>query len=191
MMTATWRFDDLVPNDQYVLALDDAVTDVAGNRLDGEWLNPQMRSEGTSDFFPSGNGQAGGDFSFVMTLLAGDFTLDNYVGYDDETIFWTNYYYVSDAAFTDGDADGDGFVSDNDAQQLYDTLNFDLSETWLLADLDGDFDVDEADAEILNGNIGMSNATWADGDLDGDGYVDSDDVDLMYAQYGLALDIAT
>jgi hypothetical protein len=53
--------------------------------------------------------------------------------------------------------------------------------------LNGDFFVDELDAETLGDNMGMSNPKWADGDLDGDGDVDAADAGLLFAQFGLAL----
>ena len=42
------------------------ITDVDGNSLDGEWIN------GTSEF-PSGDSISGGDFSFAVNVLPGDF----------------------------------------------------------------------------------------------------------------------
>ncbi len=39
-MTATWRFTGWALADHYAISLSDAVTDVEGNRLDGEWTNP-------------------------------------------------------------------------------------------------------------------------------------------------------
>jgi hypothetical protein len=56
----------------------------------------------------------------------------------------------------------------------------------MLADLDGDWDVDDFDADALI-DKGMSNPTHDDGDLNGDGTINVDDLDLMFAQYGLGL----
>ncbi len=56
-----------------------------------------------------------------------------------------------------------------------------------LADLNGDWNVDELDAIILFGNRNLSNPTQAQGDLDGDGDIDIHDLDLVFAQYGLGL----
>ena len=42
--------------------------------LDGEWTNPTSLSQLTSSIWPSGNGTAGGDFTFYVTFLPGDAT---------------------------------------------------------------------------------------------------------------------
>jgi hypothetical protein len=61
----------------------------------------------------------------------------------------------------------------------------------MLADLDGDFAVNEIDAEILGDNMGMANPTQADGDLDGDGDIDAADADYLFAQWGLELEVVS
>ena len=96
-MTATWRFEHLVPNDHYLISLSDAVTDITGARLDGEWKNPVslFTTNSQVSHFPSGDDHAGGNFNFVMTLLAGDFSLNNIVGYADEVIYWNSYYFIN------------------------------------------------------------------------------------------------
>jgi hypothetical protein len=66
-----------------------------------------------------------------------------------------------------------------------------LGVVWLLADLDGDYDVNDADSETRADNVGMSNPTWADGDLNDDNAVNLDDLDLMFAQYGLDLEVVS
>ena len=67
------------------------------------------------------------------------------------------------------------------------TAGLDLDTVWILADLNGDYDVDNDDVSVISNNIGLTNADWEDGDLDDDGTVDSDDVDLAFVQYGLDL----
>jgi hypothetical protein len=190
-MTATWRFSDLVANDHYIIALSDAVTDIEGNRLDGEWINPATlatTSAAVSEF-PSGDGQSGGHFNFVVTLLAGDANLDLFVNSTDFSILTANWGTVSGMAFVQGDFSGDGGVTDVDLSGLGGNWQLDLSAPiWLLADLDGDHDVDDADMDILGDNIGMASPTRADGDLNGDGVIDNADLDLMFAQYGMELE---
>ena len=61
----------------------------------------------------------------------------------------------------------------------------------LLADLNGDFKVDDADMMILAGNYGMTGAVHADGDLNGDGQINAADIDSMFAQYGLELSVVS
>ena len=63
--TATWTLASGIGPDKLLIALDDAVTDVQGNALDGEWA---MASGAAS----SGDGAAGGDFLFRLNVLPGD-----------------------------------------------------------------------------------------------------------------------
>jgi hypothetical protein len=74
---------------------------------------------------------------------------------------------------------------------LWSMLNESLDEVMLLGDLDGDFDVDAADVEILDDNVGMSNPTRNHGDLNGDGQINAADVDLIFAQYGLEVEVVS
>jgi hypothetical protein len=64
-LTATWRLAQSLVPDKILLVLGDEIEDEAGNALDGEWT-------GEADSFPSGNGAAGGDFSFRINVLPGD-----------------------------------------------------------------------------------------------------------------------
>jgi hypothetical protein len=61
---ATWTLTSPINRDKIRLTLDDAATDLGGLALDGEWINS------TSTF--SGNGTAGGDFSFRFDVLPAD-----------------------------------------------------------------------------------------------------------------------
>jgi hypothetical protein len=58
------------------LVLDDNVFDASENVLDGDWF------DGASEF-PSGDGRAGGAFSFGINVLPGDVDGDNVVGDGD------------------------------------------------------------------------------------------------------------
>jgi hypothetical protein len=93
-----------------------------------------------------------------------------------------------DALFTDGDNNGDGEVNSMDF--FMGTSGLNLQTLWLMADLDGDFDVDDEDVDWLVDHLHMSNPAWADGDLNDDGSVNYLDVDLIFAQYGLELEVA-
>ncbi len=196
-MTGTWQFDGWTFGDQYALVVSDGVTDTDG-ALDGEWTNPAnvATTTTTSEFAPtgdSGNGTAGGDFSFVMTLLPGDADLNNIVNGSDYLIWQINYPTAVDAVFSEADFDGDGDVDGVDFGIWQDNYGINLEDLWLLADLDGDYDVDNDDWDVVDGNNGIitSGATWADGDLDGDGDVDQDDEDLATAQLGLNLNVVS
>lgn len=190
-MTATWRFNGLPPVDHYIISLSDAVTDVEGNRLDGEWINPISLSTVNSlvSEFPSGNGTAGGNFNFVFTLLTGDANLDLQVTYADYSI-WSAHYYQN-GGFTIGDFDGSGQVNSADIIAWYTTYGKDLRNVQMLSDLNGDYAVNDADLEILAAHLGMSNPTHNDGDVNGDGQINTADLDLMFAQYGLALSLVS
>jgi hypothetical protein len=63
----------------------------------------------------------------------------------------------------------------------------------MLADLDNDWDVDDADNEIQidNYELGLQNPTEDDGDLDGDNDIDIADIDLAFAQLGLEMELAS
>jgi hypothetical protein len=192
-MTATWRFANWFIADQYLIRVDNAVTDIEGNHLDGEWTNPAALSTVNSAVseFPSGDSNAGGDFNFVMTIMPGDANLNNVFTQADIDIFEDSWMaMLEDALFTDGDAGGDGWVDSAD-WYFMPTLGMDLQDLWILADLDGDLDVDQSDIDTFADNFGMSNATWADGDLNGDNYVDEDDLDLAFAQLGIDLAVAS
>jgi len=192
-MTASWRFEGWALGDQYLISLSDAVTDVEGNALDGEWTNPASFS--TSNVavseFPSGDGYAGGDFNFVATLLPGDANLDLVVNSPDYTI-WTSHYGPNDI-FEYGDFDGNGVVDTTDVILLYSNFSMDLQELEMLADLNGDWTVDELDSDVLYNNwlTNLPNPTQTDGDLDADGDIDIHDLDTMFAQFGLELDVVS
>ena len=62
-LSATWIWSAPLPSDGYALRLSDRVTDLSGNRLDGE-------GNGTAGL--SGNGIPGGDLRTPFDLVAGD-----------------------------------------------------------------------------------------------------------------------
>lgn len=62
--TATWTFSAPFANDALRVVLDDALTDVGGASLDGEWV------DGVSTY--SGNGSPGGDLRLRFDVLPGD-----------------------------------------------------------------------------------------------------------------------
>src|SRR5690349_9942470 len=61
-LSATWTWPTTLPSDGYALRLSDRMTDLSGNRLDGEG-----RGAGAS-----GNGVPGGDLRTPFDLVAGD-----------------------------------------------------------------------------------------------------------------------
>jgi len=191
--TATWRMEGWALGDQYVLSLSDAITDLEGNNLDGEWTNPASITTVNSavSTFPSGDGLSGGRFNFLITLLPGDANLDGVVNVTDFNI-WdeSNWGITTGNVFQEGDFNGDGTADILDVRgALSYNWGTNLQNVWVLADLDGDNDVDADDMDLLGANLGMTGATWADGDLNGDGNVTIEDLDLAFLQFGLGLDL--
>jgi hypothetical protein len=193
-MTANWRFTGWTFGDHYAIALSDAVTDVEGNALDGEWTNPQTRATVNAlvSEFPSGNGYAGGAFNFVATLLPGDADLNGLVNITDLVILQNHYQNGQlDELFSEADFNGDGQVNIGDLSMLSTNYGANLQTLSLLADLDGDWRVDDDDIGILATNVGAGNPTATQGDLDHDNDVDVHDLDRMFAQYGLELAVVS
>ena len=184
----------MIANDIYDNFAQRCVTDIEGNRLDGEWVNPATTTTTNSlvSVFPSGDGHAGGNFNFVFTLLAGDTNLNNYVDFTDYQMIWQYLYaHYPSGLFTKGDFNGDGVCDSADADLQLANQLIDLRTTSILGDLNGDFIVDGTDMTTLVDHFGMSSPTHADGDLNGDGQIDMTDLDLMFAQYGLELAVVS
>jgi hypothetical protein len=195
-MTATWRFEFIEQGDLYLVSLSDAVTDVEGDHLDGEWVNPASltTTNAAVSEFPSGNGEGGGNFNFVVALLPGDANLDLQVNGSDYMIIGPNYFMGQPGMeFINGDFDGDGVVTAADSDLFVLNYGTNLQSVWVLADLDGDFQVDQDDLDLLYDNwaAGLEDPTVEDGDLNGDGTIDVADLDLMFAQFGLALGVVS
>ncbi len=183
---ATWTFSAPLTADQYLISLADTVTDVAGNALDGEWTNPFSLSttNGAMSEFPSGDGTAGGDFNFVMTILPGDANLSNWVEGYDYLILQANYGQTG-RTFTQADFTGDGAVNTPDFSLF--SANYGRNFLFLVyADFDGDGDVDNTDYSIWSQNFGVGDS-HSEGDADGDGGVDGDDWAIWQRQQGLRL----
>jgi nidogen-like/dockerin type I repeat protein len=191
--TAKWTFTSWDVADFYLISLDDSITDLAHQPLDGEWTNPaSIYTENSAvSQFPSGDGIVGGDFNFVATILPGDATLDGFVDNADAGIFigYWGYSGPITMTFQHGDFNGDGFVDSGDLALIMTNFNTILRDIWLLADLNGDYYVDNADAGILIGNFGMTGATLEDGDLNGDEIVDALDAAIMVSQFNVSIDV--
>lgn len=81
--TATWTFAAALADGRYVVQLSDTVENLDGKALDGEFFNPTKLSDTGTAFFPSGDGDAGGEFRFRFTVLVGDDNHDNIYGTTD------------------------------------------------------------------------------------------------------------
>ncbi len=185
--TATWQFDAPVTvGDHYSLSLNSAtIIDLDGNLLDGEWTNPStiLTVDPLVSKFPSGDGQEGGDFNFVVTLFPGDANGDLAINNDDFNIVINNFFLSVDT-FGEGDFNGNGTVDNDDFSLVINNFFTGLGPLELLGDLDNDGDVD-GDDQTLWDDYDLTNNLA--GDLDGDGDVDTDDFDLLFAQIGLEL----
>jgi hypothetical protein len=76
-----------------LISLSDALTDVEGNRLDGEWVNSVALSTTSAavNEFSSRDGNAGGAFNFVFTQSPGDADRNLVVDDCDIDILAANY----------------------------------------------------------------------------------------------------
>ncbi len=171
---ATWTFNTPLPDDKYAIHLNDSITDVIGNRLDGDWFND---TAGTPDDFMDdpmrafnvGDGTAGSlndEFRFHFALLAGDYDGDGVVELGGE------------AAIGDGDGDSDA----GDAQDLAIGTNGDRLPLQAIggADLNDDEVVDFEDLMIWQNGFGSFGGSGVAGDVDGDG--DADGADFLLYQ---------
>lgn len=109
-----WKTNAPLGAGMYTLELADTIVDSLGKRLDGEWLNPPNLG-GIGSNFPSGNGTAGGIFSFQFRLLPGDANGDHLVNGADYTS-WADHFQQSNPppSFGQGDFNGDGLVNGAD-----------------------------------------------------------------------------
>jgi hypothetical protein len=194
---ATWTFNAQFAADHYLIEILDTVTGPGGNALDGEWWNPQALyrvepngvNPGTvftsNDIsrFPSGDGSAGGHFKFVMTVLPGDASLDNFVSTNDFGVL-SGHFNTSGWTFREGDLTGEGEVNTVDFAGLSGNYNVKL-RSLLIAEVNGDGLVDGTDLAVINAHYGMSGATLADGDANLDGLVDGDDILLWQLTLGI------
>ncbi len=187
-MTASWKFSAPFDADQYLLSLTDAVTDVAGNLLDGEWTNPFSRSTTSTSVseFPSGNDTAGGDFNFVYTILPGDANRTNTVNGLDFFIYQQNPGGPG-RTFNQADYNGDGDTDSAD-NALWQANNGNNFTELFFADYNGNGIVDGDDNAIWQMNNGATNATHGQGDANNDNKVDGLDYLLWQRQFGLQLD---
>ena len=117
--TATWTLPQAIGRDKLLLDLNadgsDPIEDSAGNRLDGEWINPTSTTQSSSSTYPSGNGTAGGDLLFRFNVLPGDANGDGTVNLSDLTIVGQHW---EQSGVLGGDFNGDGVVNLSDLTLL-------------------------------------------------------------------------
>ncbi|HEY4308398.1 MAG TPA: hypothetical protein VGN12_03000 [Pirellulales bacterium] len=105
--TATWTLANPLGANRVNLNLSssgaNAVQDIAGSPLDGEWTNGVTA-------FPSGNGTAGGDFNFAIHVLPADANGDGIVNGQDLALASSGWL----TAGRSGDVNADGIVNGQD-----------------------------------------------------------------------------
>ena len=163
--------------DQVLLFLDDTVKAAAVDQalLDGEWINPAKLAPDVvnpmddkdlnTDLisrFPSGDGEAGGDFRFVFTTyMPGDFDNSNLVGQGDLDLVLLNW---------------------GDPQSI---------AAWLTEYADNNNMIGQAELDmvLLNWGDNMLLLEFVDalGDYNGDGFVGQADLDLVLLNWGSTL----
>ena len=113
---ATWIINQNLSRDKLLVDLDgstaNAVVDMTGNRLDGDWVNPTWSPPSApvgGDAWPSGDGTAGGDFQFRINVLPGNVNQDGTVSVQDLAILAANYR-KNLTGWANADLNGDGVV---------------------------------------------------------------------------------
>lgn len=117
---ATWNLATIIGPDKLLISLSDSVTDISGNKLDGEWDQPTGTTDPTSDTFPSGDGVAGGIFRFRFNVLPGDADQNAAVSGADQNYIKTKLgSQVGNSAYSIlMDIDGNGTINANDENNI-------------------------------------------------------------------------
>lgn len=106
--TATINLSAPLDADKLLLQVNDGVTDLADNSLDGEWIDAISKE--------SGNGSAGGDFRLRFNVLPGDFDGNGFVlGSDVVGLREKAFTFAGTPGFDPfSDVDGSGVVLGSD-----------------------------------------------------------------------------
>lgn len=204
--TATWDVGTVAAKGQYILKVDDGITDLSGLALDGEWTNPGtlFPTAGQtiqSSVFPSGDGTPGGDFEFVFTLLPGDTGLIGAAGNEnnelnvvnglDSSVLSSNFNQSVSGGFSDGDFNLDGVVDGLDFSILSSNFNDIFRLQSVVADVNRDGSIDDDGATIADDDLlAIADSTAGyDRDVDRDGNVDIEDWQLLQSLVNLDLAI--
>ena len=113
---ATWTLNSPIPADKVLVALHDTITDKAsGYKLDGDWA-----SGSSSQAFPSGNNDAGGNFLFRFNVVPGDVSRDTVVNNSDQVkVRNAGGLSVGDLGYTAYlDVDGNGAINNADTVKV-------------------------------------------------------------------------
>jgi hypothetical protein len=134
---ATWTLNQCLGADKLLIDLDgntaNAVTDAAGNCLDGQWRNPTWNPPSPpagGDAWPSGDGKPGGNFLFRLNVLPGDGNQSGGVDVRDvQALRAAVFSNVGDTKYSPLlDLDGSGGIDIRDVQALRNCMFTELSE---------------------------------------------------------------
>ena len=113
--TAAWTLARAVGADKLLIELSDSVRDVAGNRLDGNWVDQSSR-------FPSGDGQRDDDdaFRFRLNVLPGSAAGTGRVGREDilDVVFRLGRGVDDPQYDFRADVNADGLIDDRDLREV-------------------------------------------------------------------------
>ena len=109
LVTVKWQLAEDLSNHTFFLQINDSAQSRAAVSLDGEWQNGITTTT-------SGNGVAGGDFSFQMNVLTGDVNRDGLVGSADTGLLFPalGLGIGADSYTVFADINGSGTVAVND-----------------------------------------------------------------------------
>ncbi|MEZ6076346.1 MAG: hypothetical protein R3C56_11990 [Pirellulaceae bacterium] len=118
---ATIQFSEPLSEDKLAIGIHDALSDEAGNQLDGEWLDGGSQTT-------SGDGNAGGNFYYRIHVLAGDLSGDGVVLGNDVTagVLARSKSVSDDGYYPLSDLDGSGDTTPEEIDLLVS-----LRGTWL------------------------------------------------------------
>lgn len=162
----------------------------------GTFFGETQRSLGADDVAGIRYAQAGKD---ELQGTADDYTLNLIFAGNTTSADIVIDFDASQTSFAVSSSNG-AFLSGSDHVRITSSdIFFDPTDSWFfntyLGDLDGDFDVDNADIGIAVGNFtganGSTTMTRAQGDVDGDGDVDNSDIGLIVGQFTGALSLAS
>lgn len=168
---ATWPLFQPFGQDRIDLSIVAAsVTDDTSAILDGEWTN-------SVSTFPSGNGDAGGNFSFRFNVRPGDLNGDNAVNAIDIDLL-AGIAHSGGAYSIYLDLNNDGVITSADTDRL---VNDVLGTQY--GDINLDKKVNITDLSIVATFFGGSGG-WSTGDLTGDGIVNIADLSRLATFFG-------
>ncbi|MFT3686594.1 MAG: GC-type dockerin domain-anchored protein [Phycisphaerales bacterium] len=153
-----------------VYAAGDSRADIAGARVTVDTLGATVPAyfKQTAGYAPTGRDGVidGNDITYVFRQFKGKANVPA------EIVHWSNLG-ESQGADLSADMNGDMQIDIQDVQEI--VVNI-LGTTMGDVNLDGS--QNQADADIITANMGLTNATWQQGDLDGDGVVTAQDMSV-------------